>query len=1238
MKKLALSLIILLSLQAQAFAFEMKGDVRSWEKSDFIGFDDVGDCPADIGDITSVFARLEGDDLFLRITFDDMALRQHNLFARDNFRDRAVKVKLEVLDQRTGGILFSRFIGADGLSGRDADTYFLRTPQNNLLEMKIEWEGNTKKEDLLFTIKTFVDNKMVDQFSATGERSRAEGNCAFVHHGNQGLTYTEVLYGSDSGLSGLDGSGYDEVLEVHEAAQVPGNFHMSGTMMSGTEWHNPEFNDWLASLAGQGLAAMMTSGLGQHMMPFFHDSMNNWSVGIESDMVEFLYNYEPHIAWIPERVWLSPGEYPDAGVVDWLGDNWTQHGVWGVVLDDTPHLDGYDNRKIHWMSNGSGIDLRVIPINNTFVGNMHYDAEAAKGQIASMGAHGICVYGTDWEVVAEMNEHDGEMFLDNYESVLWYCHDQYPGVNVWKLDDAIRNANFNGATADLSNGTYHLLGGADGYGGGNNSWYTAWAAAESHSDFHFPKWTYGTIWYDTFTNLMSSPNNSLSQLGWYIFMINLHETGWHTDGMISDWEHRYSAHMKNANVYAEASRWADGLYVDTTAAYFNDIDRDGGDELIIHNDKAYFVFEGIGGKANWVFYKDGFGNAYSVVGSDVAYWSESDGDFNEGSNNHVAALSDVSPDYQHDIYDIVVDIGTGDTVQATLSKYEVSKTITLETGNSYLDVAYDFGVGTGYVKSGWTPDLLSLIWSGKSPLQRMWGDWGGYCGQRNAVSGATVALVLGEGGAFHNHEFEGTLVKGDEISGMGTFEIRLFAGYTSEPWDEYQTKVVELDALAGELTDELGPRIADGNAYLVGPDKLQIVFNEPVDETTAEEVSNYSFQGFSGAYVLESVRLSHRRKVTLKISSTFLPGDFGDVVVSGVEDLFGNVIDPAYDTATVIEIIAPHLVGTMNGWDPANHDYDFSLYDNGIWAVMISLPAGEYEYKVIESDAWDGRDWPGVNQVVTLAGAADVVFYANCGLMIGARNYDEYVTHFNPIVAGNFFSELGGADWDPADLTGAMLDADYNGVYEWEVLVPAGNWEYKVTLNHNWDQDTHGYAGNFYFGSDGVTPTLFAYDMSQNYTAVPGYPECWDGDGDGYYDEACGGSDCDDGDPGVNPGATEICSGGVDEDCDGLIDAADPDCALDWLLELDGSYSGGILSLNYTLTLPESATWSNYLILISPSVQVIPLFSVPLPLIPIEFSLPLAFPFPSLGQIGIYSGLFTAGGAEATVLEWIMTK
>ena len=42
---------------------------------------------------------------------------------------------------------------------------------------------------------------------------------------------------------------------------------------------------------------------------------------------------------------------------------------------------------------------------------------------------------------------------------------------------------------------------------------------------------------------MSSPNNSLS-LGWYTLMINLHETGWHSEGEIAGWEHHYSSHQK----------------------------------------------------------------------------------------------------------------------------------------------------------------------------------------------------------------------------------------------------------------------------------------------------------------------------------------------------------------------------------------------------------------------------------------------------------------------------------------------------------------------------------------------------------------------------------------------------------------------------------------------------------------------------------------------------------------------
>jgi len=71
-------------------------------------------------------------------------------------------------------------------------------------------------------------------------------------------------------------------------------------------------------------------------------------------------------------------------------------------------------------------------------------------------------------------------------------------------------------------------------------------------------------------------------------------------------------------------------------------------------------------------------------------------------------------------------------------------------------------------------------------------------------------------------------------------------------------------------------------------------------------------------------------------------------------------------------------------------------------------------------------------------------------------------------------------------------------------------------------------------------------------------PGCFaDRDGDGYGDPdapaACDGTavdddtDCDDADPRLNPAAAELCDGplgvGVDEDCDGLVDDADPDLA-----------------------------------------------------------------------------------------------
>ena len=57
---------------------------------------------------------------------------------------------------------------------------------------------------------------------------------------------------------------------------------------------------------------------------------------------------------------------------------------------------------------------------------------------------------------------------------------------------------------------------------------------------------------------------------------------------------------------------------------------------------------------------------------------------------------------------------------------------------------------------------------------------------------------------------------------------------------------------------------------------------------------------------------------------------------------------------------------------------------------------------------------------------------------------------------------------------------------------------------------------------------------------------CWDLDDAGYTDQECGGDDCDDTDPEVNPQVcehrtTRTCDGGIDNDCDGQADT-DSEC------------------------------------------------------------------------------------------------
>ncbi len=89
-------------------------------------------------------------------------------------------------------------------------------------------------------------------------------------------------------------------------------------------------------------------------------------------------------------------------------------------------------------------------------------------------------------------------------------------------------------------------------------------------------------------------------------------------------------------------------------------------------------------------------------------------------------------------------------------------------------------------------------------------------------------------------------------------------------------------------------------------------------------------------------------------------------------------------------------------------------------------------------------------------------------------------------------------------------------------------------------------------------------------------PKGVDADSDGYVAQTDGGDDCDDAAASVNPGATEVCDDlDVDENCDGLVDDADPAVTgtLPWSPDVDNDGYGDPAGTVQACAAPTGGRW-----------------------------------------------------------------
>ena len=173
-----------------------------------------------------------------------------------------------------------------------------------------------------------------------------------------------------------------------------------------------------------------------------------------------------------------------------------------------------------------------------------------------------------------------------------------------------------------------------------------------------------------------------------------------------------------------------------------------------------------------------------------------------------------------------------------------------------------------------------------------------------------------------------------------------------------------------------------------------------------------------------------------------------------------SLAEAAYTRVVIVGTLQKDMGCVAN--DNATYAASELVFDanDQVWQKSVSLPAGNYTYRVVAQDSVAGTSTTfgrrGVvnGTAINVTGPVQLKFYFEpaSGGVLDTQN------DVIAVAPGDFQSELGcSGDWMPDCLRSLPLDPDGDGTYERRFSLPAGSYQGKVAISESWNES---YPGN----------------------------------------------------------------------------------------------------------------------------------------------------------------------------------